>query len=110
MKAKKRGGIMFFTLILFTGCSEIEETGFIQELPIETIKCSHPTSPYEATVEVDIEDETKWENVHLEISQGNRKWETDLQTDDQYVWWTVMQLYELNCYNELETGILYESR
>ena len=105
-----KGIIVFFALIFFAACAEIEETGFVQEMPVEVVKCSHPSSPYEATVEVDIEDETMWENVYLDISQGDRIWETTLQTDDQYVWWTVMQLYELNCYDEFETGILYESR
>ena len=96
-------------LILLINCSKYNDSGVFQEMPIEEVKCSHPNSPYEATLDVKIEDERKWENINMEISQGDYNWKTDLQTTDQYVWWTKMQLYELNCYNPFETEIYYES-
>jgi hypothetical protein len=88
-------------------CSAINETGDLA-MPVEVISCTHPYSRFEAVVQVEIEDEVTWSTIHFEISQADRVWKTRLQTEDQLYWWTTMQLIELDCYDKLEYGVIYE--
>ena len=101
--------MIFF--LLMPACSDaVEDSSLMFEFPTETVNCSHPDSQFEAMVQVKIEDEVFWENVHFKISQEDLSWNTNLQTNDQYTWWTNMQLYELNCNDLFQTEFLYENR
>ena len=80
------------------------------ELLIEDVKCSHPDSRYEGVVEVFVRDEQSWESVQFVLSQGEYEWETSLMTLDGFNWETRMQLYELDCFQDYEWDLLYESR
>ncbi len=79
-------------------------------MPIEIVDCTHPDSMFEAAVGVEVEDNIPWSQVHFQIVQGDREWETNLRTEDQLLWWTHMQLYELDCLSEFEFGVEYENR
>ena len=92
--------------LLLAACNGSGDTGEAV-MPVEVVECSHPDSRFEAVVQVEIEDEIPWSDVRFEISQGERTWDTTLQTEDQFLWWTRMQLYELNCLEEFEYGITY---
>lgn len=93
-------------IMFLVGCGALGDTGEAV-MPIEVVDCSHPDSRFEAVVQVEIEDDVPWSNVHFHISQGEREWETNLQTEDQHLWWTRMQLYELDCLNHFNFGVRY---
>ena len=78
-----------------------------EAMPIEVVACSHPDSRYEGVVHIEVEDEIVWDNVYFEISQGDNRWKTRLQTENQLLWWTRMQLYELDCHSEFNYEINY---
>ena len=95
--------------LILAACGAFEDTGdYI--MPVENISCSHPDSRFEGVVEVEVEDDLKWENVFFEIIQGEIRWETTLQTEDGFIWTTRMQLYELDCYNQVNYEVTYGSR
>jgi len=101
--------VNYVTVITLIGCGNPGETGDIS-MPVEIISCSHPDSIFEASVYVEVEDDIEWNKVHFEISQGERVWKTRLQTGDNIIWWTKMQLIELDCYSEFNHRIDYEAR
>lgn len=96
-------------IMFLVGCGALGDTGEAV-MPIEVVDCSHPDSRFEAVVQVEIEDEVPWTDVHFKISQGVRSWDTRLQTEDHFLWWTRMQLYELDCLEAFEFGVEYENR
>ena len=97
---------MIYTL-LFAACSGVTDTG--EFMPIEIIECTHPDSRFEGVVRVEVEDSVVWNTVDFEISQDDHVWKTSLQTEEGRIWWTRMQLYELDCYNDFDYGVIYGS-
>lgn len=95
-------------LLLLCSCSQSKNTE--QIMPIEVVDCHHPDSRFEAAVKVEVEDEFSWEVVYFNITQDDYAWEATLQTDDHFLWWTQMQLYELDCYSEFDYEVVYENR
>ena len=91
-------------LFLF-GCNE--PVAIEEEMPVEIISCTHPDSRYEGVVQIEIEDDIAWNDIHFEISQGEYSWETPLQTEDYFFWWTEMHLIELDCFSDYEYDIIY---
>jgi hypothetical protein len=94
-------------IMFLLACTATSETGDLA-MPVEVVSCTHPYSRFEAVVQVEIEDEIAWSNIHFEISQADLVWETKLQTEDQLYWWATMQLIELDCYDNLEYEVIYE--
>ena len=94
-------------IVFLLACSDKLDTSEAV-MPIEVVSCAHPDSMFEAAVDVEVEDTISWSNVHFKIMQGEREWETNLQTEDQLIWWTHMQLYELDCLSDFEVEILKE--
>ena len=85
-----------------------EESTMTEEMmPIEIVVCTHPDSRYEGVVQVEIEDNKSWDDIHFEIYQGEYNWETLLRTDDHFSWWTEMHLIELDCFSDYEYDITY---
>jgi hypothetical protein len=101
---------MIMTLLFLTVACNNSLDDTAESMPVEVISCSHPDSRFEGVVFVEVEDEITWNNIYFEISQGEHSWKTELQTEDKLLWWTRMQLYELDCYNNFEHGIIYGSR
>ena len=97
------------TGILLLSCTPNNDTSE-SAMPVEIVSCTHPDSLYEAAVQVEIEDDISWSNVYFSISQDDFEWSTNLQTEDQFTWWTHMQLYELDCLSDFEFEVEYESR
>ena len=98
-------------MLIYIACgSNLDTEEMETAMPIEIVSCTHPDSRFEAAVHVEIEDNTEWENVDFWLTQDENSWEASLQTNDHLVWWTHMQLYELDCLNKFEFGIEYESR
>lgn len=94
--------------LLFISCtSTYTDTAQVQEFPVEAITCAHPDSRYEGVVQVEIEDEFKWDYISFEISQDDYAWKTYLQTEDQLLWWTKMQLIELDCFRSFDYDVAY---
>ena len=96
-------------VFLLLACANQGDTAEMA-MPIEVVSCTHPDSRFEAAVHVEVEDSVTWSDVHFSISQGESEWETKLQTEDQLLWWTRMQLYELDCLSEFDFGVEYEAR
>ena len=94
-------------IIFLLACGGTSEPGDLA-MHVEVVSCTHPYSRFEAVVQVEVEDEVTWSTIHFEISQADRVWKTRLQTEDQFYWWTRMQLIELDCYDKLEYGVIYE--
>jgi hypothetical protein len=96
-----------FIMIPFLFACE-EPAGIEETMPVEIIDCTHPDSQFEAAVSVEVEDDIQWDKVHFEISQGERIWKTRLQTEDHVIWWTKMQLIELDCFSSFDYSVNYE--
>ncbi|MDB4337594.1 hypothetical protein OAA09_01090 [bacterium] len=71
-------------------------------MPLEIVSCTHPDSRFEGVVQIRVEDVESWDSVHFEIKQNDRLWDTNLQTSNNFIWETRMQLYELDCYSDFE--------
>jgi hypothetical protein len=96
-------------MTLFLACAAPQDTAE-PVMPIEIVSCAHPDSRFEAAVHVEVEDSFSWSSVYFQITQAERKWETNLQTENHQTWWTRMQLYELDCFEDFEYEVDYESR
>jgi hypothetical protein len=99
--------VMAFVL---AGCSiQAQDTGFKNDLPVESVSCTHPDSDYEAVVEVMVEDDYGWEDIHFQIHQGAETWDTLLwaPNEEDAAWRTRMQLIELNCRIEYDYDFVY---
>lgn len=93
-------------LLLLVSCIDTKQDT-AGAMPVELVMCSHPDSIYEGVVQVEIEDNVMWTDVRFKIWQAEYAWETSLQTENQTLWWTRMQLYELDCNAEFDYEIIY---
>ena len=96
--------------LILAGCPLAEQdTGLDNDFPLESVKCTHPDSDYEAVVEVIVEDDYGWEDIYFQVHQGTETWDTTLwaPTEDDAVWRTRMQLLELNCRVEYDFDFVY---
>lgn len=104
-------GMNYIAMILIlAGCLvQGQDTGSENSLPVESVSCSHPDSDYEAVVEVVVEDDGVWEDIHFQIHQDEETWDTLLwkPDDEEPAWRTRMQLIELNCRIEYDYDFLY---
>ena len=94
------------SMFFITGCPVAMDT---EIYPLETVKCTHPDSPYEAVVNVSVDDDQEWNEVRFSITQGENEWDTPLweSNDVPHTWDIRMQLYELNCLEEYTYEFFY---
>ena len=95
-------------ILILAGCS-VQDAEYDNDFPIESVRCTHPDSDYEAAVEVSVEDDYGWEDIHFQIHQDEKTWDTLLWEpgEEDTVWRTRMQLIELNCRIEYDYDFVY---
>ena len=97
-------------ILILAGCSTKDrDTGHGNDFPIESVSCTHPDSDYEAVVEVVVEDDYEWEDIHFQIHQDEETWDTLLWKpgDEDPSWRTRMQIMELDCRVGYDYDFLY---
>ena len=97
-------------VLVVIGCSAQEQdTALDNDFPIESVSCTHPDSDYEAVVEVVVEDDYGWEEIHFQIRQDEETWDTLLWEpgEEDLNWRTRMQIMEFNCRTEYDYDFLY---
>lgn len=94
------------SMLFIAGCPNAMDT---EAYPLENVICTHPDSPYEAVVNVSVDDDQTWDEVRFYISQGENDWDTPLWEPDETTptWDTRMQLYELNCREDYTYEFFY---
>ena len=96
--------------LLLAGCLvQEQDTGDDNNFPVESVRCTHPDSNYEAVVEATVEDDYGWQDIYFQIHQGDETWDTLLwaPSEEDAVWRTRMQLIELNCRIEYDYDFVY---
>ena len=94
---------------LLAGCSQVGydtlDTGTFEE-----VVCSHPSSQFEAQVEVNYQDED-FSSVEFVLGQDEEFWIADLQrpNEDVETWHATMQILEFDCYTDFTYDFVTES-
>jgi len=90
----------FILLSLLAGCSQVDydtlDTGTFEE-----VVCSHPSSQFEAQVDVNYSDED-FTSVEFVLGQNEEFWIADLRRPNEEVttWHATMQILEFDCYTD----------
>ena len=98
----------FILLMPLVACSKIDYDRFDTGTSEEVI-CSHPSSQFEAQLEVNYYD-NDFESVEFILSQNEEFWITDLQrpNEDISTWHTTMQILEFDCHTEFTYDFVVE--
>lgn len=98
----------FILLMPLVACSKIDYDSFDTGTSEEVI-CSHPSSQFEAQLEVNYYD-NDFESVEFILSQNEEFWITDLQrpNEDISTWHTTMQILEFDCHTEFTYDFVVE--
>ena len=94
---------------LLAGCSQADydviDTGAFEE-----VVCSHPSSQFEAQVEVNYQDED-FTSVEFILGQNEEFWIADLQrpNEDVTTWHATMQILEFVCYTDFTYNFVTEN-
>lgn len=100
--------IRFISLMTLVACSKIDydslDTGNSEE-----VVCSHPSSQFEAQLEVSYHD-NNFTSVEFILSQNEEFWITDLQRPNEKVstWHTTMQILEFDCHADFTYDFVIE--
>ena len=99
----------FILSSLLAGCSQVDydtlDTGTFEE-----VVCSHPSSQFEAQVEVNYQDED-FSSVEFVLGQDEEFWIADLQrpNEDVATWHATMQILEFDCYTDFTYDFVAEN-
>jgi len=98
----------FILSMLLAGCSQGDhvtlDTGTFEE-----VVCSHPSTQFEARVEVNYPDED-FTSVEFVLGQNGEFWIADLQSpnEDVTTWHATMQILEFDCYTDFTYDFVTE--
>lgn len=90
----------FILSSLLVGCSQVDydtlDTGTFEE-----VVCSHPSSQFEAQVDVNYPDKD-FTSVEFVLEQNKEFWIADLQrpNEDVTTWHATMQIFEFDCFTD----------
>ena len=88
--------VFLFSLAACSQASDGLDTGYIED-----VVCSHPSSQFEAQVEVNYRD-NGFDSVEFVLEQSEEFWFVELQPPNEEVfdWHTKMQIIEFDCYSD----------
>ena len=97
---------LILSLLFITGCPVAMEA---EDYPIESVKCTHPDSQYEAAITVSVETDEEWDEVRFTFLQDKRILDVPLiePEEDPGLWATRIQMYEVNCLDEYSYDVRY---
>jgi hypothetical protein len=97
--------------VFFTGCSiadlNQQDTGFIED-----VSCSHPSSQFEAQIDILFETENSVASVEFALEQYGEWWFINLNppNEDEFGWSHRMQIYEFMCSEPFYYDFIEESK
>ena len=88
--------VFLFSLAACSQAPDGLDTGYIED-----VVCSHPSSQFEAQVEVNYRDDG-FDSVEFVLEQSGEFWFVELQPPSEEVvdWYTKMQIIEFDCYSD----------
>jgi hypothetical protein len=87
----------FISLITLVACSQVDYDN-IDTGDIEEVVCSHPSSQFEAQIEINYPD-NDFLSVEFVLGQNEEFWVVDLLRPNEAIstWHTTMQILEFDC-------------